>query len=104
MWEIRSPIAGDVPFSGPDEHGLGVKRLDAARVVSAVHKGPFDDVAETYEALVAWIVENRYEIIGPVEEVYLSDPQNVPPEELLTEVRFPVRRGIEREIPLETTF
>ncbi len=92
LWEIRSPIAGNVPPNGPDEHGLGVKRLDGAQVVSAIHKGPFDEVAETYAALAAWIAENGYEIIGPVEEVYLSDPQTVPPSELLTEIRFPVRK------------
>jgi len=37
-------------------------------------------------------VDNGYEIVGPYEEVYLSDPGKTMPEELLTEVRFPVKK------------
>jgi len=36
---------------------------------------------------------NGYEIVGPATEVYLSNPAETPPEELLTEVRFPVRKN-----------
>ena len=92
-WELRSPIAGDVAPSGPSMQGLGVKRLGRARVAAAIHKGPFDTVGATYEAMANWINENGYEIVGPADEVYLSNPQDTAPEELLTEVRFPVRKN-----------
>ena len=92
LWELRSPIAGDVAPSGPDEQGLGVKKVEGAEVASTMHKGPHDQVGATYGALAGWIAENGYEIVGPSEEVYLSDPDKTPPEELLTEVRFPVRK------------
>jgi AraC family transcriptional regulator len=92
LWEIRSPIAGDVALSGPDKEGLGVKRVEGAEVASTVHKGPFEQVGQTIHALGAWIAENGYEIVGPYEEVYLSDPGKTPPEELLTELRFPVKK------------
>ena len=92
LWELRSPIAGDVAPSGPDEQGLGVKKVEGAQVASTMHKGPYDQVGATYGALAGWIAENGYEIVGPSEEVYLSDPDKTPPEELLTEVRFPVRK------------
>lgn len=93
QWELRGPIAGDVPSSDPDEQGVGVKRLEALQVASAMHRGPFDQVRKTYQALVAWITENDYQIAGPCEEVYLSDASQVPPEQLLTEIRFPVAKG-----------
>jgi AraC family transcriptional regulator len=92
LWEICSPIAGDVTLSGPNEKGLGVKRMEGAEVASTMHKGPFDQVGHTIHALEAWIAENGYEIVGPYEEVYLSDPGKTTPEELLTEARFPVRK------------
>jgi effector-binding domain-containing protein len=57
-----------------------------------MHHGPYDGVGQTYEQLGRWIAENGYEIAGPSEEVYLSNPQETPPAELLTEVRFPVRK------------
>ena len=92
IWELRSPIAGKVVPSGPDKDGLGVKQLAPAMVAATMHKGPFDTVGRTYEALAGWIMQNGYEIVGPSEEVYFKDPSQTPPEELLTEVRFPVRK------------
>ncbi|MBE0415657.1 MAG: GyrI-like domain-containing protein [Dehalococcoidia bacterium] len=92
LWEIRSPIAGEVAPSGPDERGLGVKRVEGAKVAATRHKGFFDRVEATIHALEGWIMEKGYEIVGPSEEVYLSDPGRTPPEQLLTEVRFPVRK------------
>jgi len=91
-WELAAPLAGDVAPSGPDERGISVKKVEGAEVASTMHKGPFEQVGTTYGALVAWIMENGYEIVGPSTEVYLSNPAETPPEELLTEVTFPVRR------------
>ena len=92
MWEIQSPISGDVAPSGPDEKGLGVKKLDGAEVAFAMHKGPFDQVGPVWSGVVRWIVEQGYEIAGPGQEVYLSDPATTAPSDLLTEIRFPVSR------------
>ena len=91
-WEVHCPISGDVAPSGPNEQGLGVKRVEGAEMAATMHKGPFHEVGKIYGALVGWIMENGYEIAGPPEEVYLTDPAYTPAEELLTEVRFPVRR------------
>jgi len=49
-------------------------------------------VGETYGALVGWIMENGYQIVGPGEEIYLTDPDKTTPQELLTEVYFPVKK------------
>lgn len=92
LWQIQSPIAGDVAPLDPDEQGLGVKQVEGAEVAATMHKGPFDQVGATYSALAGWIMEHGYEIAGPGEEIYLSEPEKTPPEELLTEVRFPVRK------------
>jgi AraC family transcriptional regulator len=92
LWELRSPIAGKVAPSGPDKDGLGVKQVATIKVAATTHKGSFDTVAMTYEALVGWVMQNGYDIAGPCEEVYLKDPSQTPPDELLTEVRFPVRK------------
>lgn len=92
VWELQSPIAGDVAPSGPDEGGLGVKRVEAREVASTVYKGPYEGLGPVYGDVVTWIMGNGYEIAGAPEEVYLSDPHETPPEELLTEIRFPVRK------------
>ena len=92
LWEIQCLIGGDVAQSGPDEQGLGVKRVEGAEVAATMYKGPYDQVAATWEALAGWIMENGYEIAGAGEEVYLSDPDKTPPEELITELRCVVRK------------
>jgi effector-binding domain-containing protein len=81
-----------VAQSGPDERGLGVKKVEEAEVASTMHRGPFDQVGDTWGALVGWIMENGYQIVGPGEEIYLTDPDKTPPQALLTEVRFPVKK------------
>jgi AraC family transcriptional regulator len=92
LWELRSPIAEDTAPSSPDAQGLGVKKVEGTQVASTMHKGSYDGVGATYGALAGWIAENGYQIIGPSEEVYLSDPGKTAPEELLTEIRFPVKK------------
>lgn len=92
LWELRSPITGDVAPCEPDEQGLGVKHMKSIHVASTMHKGPFDQVGETYKALTEWVMQNGYQINGPPEEVYFSNPAETKPEDLLTEIRFPVRK------------
>jgi len=92
-WELCSPISGDVPPSTPGADALGVKRLEPVQVAATTHRGPFSAVGGTYEALAAWVAENGYQVNGPAQEVYLSNPGDTPPKELVTEVRFPVTKA-----------
>ena len=92
LWELQSPIGGDVALSSPDELGIGVKKVEGAEVASTMHKGPYEEMGKVYGELVGWIMGNGYEIVGPSTEIYLSNPAETPSEELLTEVRFPVRK------------
>lgn len=92
-WEVWAPVAGDHAEEGPDEKGLGIKRFPAMTVASVAHRGPYDTVAPTYEALGAWVAEQGYVMAGPPREAYMSDPAAVPPEEYLTEIQFPVQRA-----------
>ena len=93
LWEIRCPVSAETPSSEPDARGFGVKKQPSAQVATAIHKGPFHEVGRTYGAIMAWMNENGYQIAGPPKEIYLSDPSSTPPEELLTEIWIPVRKG-----------
>jgi AraC family transcriptional regulator len=92
LWELRSPITGKVSPSGPNKDGLGVKQVATMKMAATMHKGSFETVAKTYEVLAGWIMQNGYDIAGPSEEVYFNDPSQTAPDELVTEVRFPVRK------------
>jgi AraC family transcriptional regulator len=56
------------------------------------HKGPYEECGPTYEKLFAWLAANGKKIVGPTRELYLNDPHEVPPEEILTEIFAPVEQ------------
>lgn len=91
-WELRSQISDDITESEPDGEGLGVNRLGTTQVAAVMHRGPYEKLEETYQALALWVEENGYETNGPPEEAYFNDPAQAPSGEPLTEIRFPVRK------------
>ena len=42
------------------------------------------------EKIVKYAVENQYDIVGPITEIYLPANENTPVEEIETEVQLPV--------------
>ena len=93
VWEIHAPIGGSVVPGGPDEQGIGIKTVEGVEVASAMHKGPYDQVGTVYQEMLAWLAGKGYQVAGPAEEVYLNDPSTTAPQELLTEVRLPIRKA-----------
>jgi effector-binding domain-containing protein len=98
-WEVRSALSGDIAESAPDSEGLGVKPLGESLAATVMHKGPYERLEQTYEALLGWIAENGYEITGPLEELYYNEPAETPTEELLTELRLAARKRQGTEHP-----
>jgi effector-binding domain-containing protein len=90
LWELQTAVAGSPAPAEPDESGCGVRLNPAMLVAYTMHRGPYENVAETYEKLDHWVAAEGYAMAGPPQEVYFSDPNEVPPEEYLTEVRFPI--------------
>jgi len=91
-WEVRIPVARTTPPQETDAMGVGVKQIGPQEIAVAMHKGPYQEVGPTHGAIAAWAAGNHYEIAGPPEELYLNDPSTVPPEELLTQVRYPIKK------------
>lgn len=91
-WEVWAPVAGEPAALGPDENGLGVKHVGPATVASTIHFGPYEAVESAYRALEAWVVEHGYAMAGPPRELYLNDPHAVAPEQIQTEIQFPVAK------------
>ncbi len=90
--EVCEPV--DAP---PDDRGP-VKVLDLPTVplmASTVLHGPYSALNETYSALMQWIAQSGYRIVGPNREVYLRNQADhgVSPEDCVTEVQFPVARA-----------
>lgn len=84
--EIAFPVTGKVTVDDDFE----VKNIPDARVVSVVHTGPYDEVSGAYRKVFQHVEQEHLAITGVCREIYLNNPQEVPPEELLTEVQLPV--------------
>ncbi|KLK89049.1 MerR family transcriptional regulator [Methanoculleus sediminis] len=85
--EVAIPITGSVNLEGT---AAGVVTLPGGRFVSVLHTGPYPGVGKAYERLFGYMGERRLALAGPSRELYLNDPAEVPEEDLLTEVQFPV--------------
>lgn len=91
VWELWAGLAGDPEDVAMDEARCGVKHVPAHTEAWVLHKGPYDSISSSYEALGAWIAEHGYVVTGAPMEVYLSDPAETAPADYLTEIRFPVQ-------------
>jgi AraC family transcriptional regulator len=85
-YEIGFSIAGDAEPEGK----VKIKEIPEHIVLSALHKGPYNEVGRAIRAISEYSVKHDYKVVGPVTEVYLNDPTQVPERKLRTEVRIPV--------------
>lgn len=90
--DICVPIADDLRIEGEAAR----IEVPAQLVASTVHRGPYDELAPAYHTLTGWIAEHGHRAAGPPSELYLNDPGEVPPEELLTEVQWPLESEMSR--------
>jgi effector-binding domain-containing protein len=73
--------------------GVVVRTIAGGRVISTVHRGPYEELGHAYDALAGWMVEHEEEPAGPPRELYLNDPTEVGFEEALTEIDWPIAGG-----------
>ncbi|SCG84876.1 GyrI-like domain-containing protein [Methanobacterium congolense] len=85
-FEVGMPFEGEAEGKG----NVRVKNVAAHHVLSVMYKGPYSEVGNVYAAVMEYAVKNQYEPAGAPMEIYLNSPQEVPEEELLTEIQFPV--------------
>lgn len=86
QYEIGFSFAGE----GYQDANVGVKEIPAHTVLAAMHQGPYTEVGPVIHAVVDYAVSHGFEIVGPITEVYLNDPNTTSEDELLTEVHLPV--------------
>lgn len=84
--EVVVPVANIVDGQGD----VTCYELPGGLMARIVHKGPYEKSAQTYKKLFEWIAANHRKVVGPTREVYLNDPREVRPDELLTEIYAPI--------------
>ena len=91
--QLRFDCCIEVAANVRGEGDIGVTEAGGGEYATAVHRGPFERLAETY----GWIAgdfmprEGRSMRKAPCIEIYLTPPERTPPADLLTEVLVPVR-------------
>jgi effector-binding domain-containing protein len=85
--EIGFPVARELPGRGDILAG----EIPGGGVATCLHTGPYSGIGSAYEALSHWMEENGYQPTGVAYEVYLNDPDETPPEELQTQIAFPLK-------------
>lgn len=85
--EIGFPVAKPLPA----RDNIQASEIPGGKVATCLYTGPYSDIALAYTALSKWMTEHGYEATGVAYEMYLNDPQQTPPQELKTQILFPLK-------------
>lgn len=90
-YEACLTLSRDVEAEGE----IHVQEIGGGSYATAVLKGPYSGLAGMYARLCGeWVPKQGYHLRqGPSLEVYLNDPDQTKPEDLLTEIQVPVEKA-----------
>jgi DNA-binding transcriptional MerR regulator/effector-binding domain-containing protein len=74
--------------------GVSVRELPAARCVTRLHCGPYEELRNSYALLLKYVKSRGYDISLPTREVYLKGPGMIfrgNPKKYLTEIQLPIQ-------------
>ena len=91
MQDLDLEIGFPFPKSLSGEGEVQAGELPGGQAAECLHVGPYDKIAAAYEALQKWLDENGGKPTGIAYEFYLNDPRTTRPEELQTQVIFPLK-------------
>lgn len=88
---LAAPVAQLAPVAVDESAAVGASELPGGEAALAVHRGPYDTLTETYDALPGWIAaRGRMQGAGPW-ECYVDDPGTVADaSQLRTDVYWPL--------------
>lgn len=84
-------ITAPPAFQGDSGAGIAALDLPCARCAVATHRGPYERLGDTYTWLFdTWLPQHGHAPAGACYEIYLNNPMNTRPEELLTAIHVPI--------------
>ena len=85
-WEAWAPIGESAPEMATGSDSIGVRTMPAGRYAFVLHQGPYETVGSSYGLLFTWLAQQEIPPGAPPMEIYLSDPTEVPEDQLITEI------------------
>lgn len=93
-FEIECGVAVEGAVDSAAGDGVEVVEVAGGPVLTAIHRGSYDTLGDTYAALETWMADNGIKSAGAPWETYLTDPGDHPdPADWLTEITQPVVSG-----------
>ena len=83
-----------IPVASPVEGTERVRpgELPAGKVATVTHMGPYEQLGQTWSALMKWVEEEGLQAAGAPWEVYVTDPGEEPDQsKWRTDIFFPIR-------------
>jgi DNA-binding transcriptional MerR regulator/effector-binding domain-containing protein len=80
-------------FAAPDD--ILVRELPAVRCATYLHRGPYDELKNSYARLLRYVNQQGYKLALPTREVYLKGPGMIfkgNPRNYLTEIQIPFEK------------
>jgi DNA-binding transcriptional MerR regulator/DNA gyrase inhibitor GyrI len=71
--------------------GADVRELCGGKCVSLMHKGPYEELHNSYQRIMTYIKEKGYQVTAPPREIYLKGPGMIfrgNPKKYVTEIQF----------------
>ncbi|RJG24069.1 MerR family transcriptional regulator [Paenibacillus thiaminolyticus] len=88
-----NPDGNDTEFAIPiKEAAKGTRDFPGGLSAKSVLKGSYSELTSVYARLREWVENEDYELVKSPYEVYVTDPKQVVPEDMVTEVYFPVKK------------
>ncbi|MBC2580058.1 MerR family transcriptional regulator [Clostridium sp. DJ247] len=89
-----NPAGNDTEFAIPIEETVkGTRDLPGGLCAKSVLKGSYSELTSVYTKLREWVENEGYELVKSPYEIYITDPdQATVPEDIVTEVYFPVKK------------
>ncbi|TXT59910.1 MAG: Transcriptional regulator [Promethearchaeota archaeon] len=91
MANLDIEIGFPVSKKFPDKGIIKSSELPSGKTASGMHHGPYEEMKSTYDALTEWVENEGYEATGIAIEYYYNNPEEVSPEDVLTEIQFPLK-------------
>jgi effector-binding domain-containing protein len=88
-YQAGVPVAEE-PKSPPGE-GLAVGKSPEGKALKFIHRGSYDAMDSTYEAITNYLDEKRLEARDLFVEFYVTDPLTTPEDNLVIEVYVPIK-------------
>ena len=91
--DLRSTLGCPVPEGTNGEGDIRIEVIEPRQEAVLTYKGPYEGMQGAYNRLFDAIFKGGYRPAGSCMEIYISDPHETAPEDLLTEIRMPVDRA-----------